>query len=300
MAGWNFNKMKHFTPIIFAFFAVTNFAVGYFPQDAASFERGLTAVERSMDSGKWEKASTALLDLLAENERADYVYYEKPRVLQDMERIALFLEYSPPTADEVLAGTVKKYDPLNGKIEVLFQGSDLSDFLEYDGAYTLPVAFTGNYSIEMSGARYPVARPLAIVIGFTTENEWTISFGSNEYKPHITWNKDDESREFLETSDKQPIQIGKEYHLLVEVNGTKVSVKSDKKKLFLLKRPKDSQGKAAFYGLRDYERETLQILIKGELEPSWIAGKIDAAMEENLAVFEGQYVAEKVLPAWLF
>lgn len=291
--------MKFLLPLVLAT-AVTTPAIASPFQDPAAFEKGLASVERSMDQGRWEKASKALISLLEKNVKAEYVYMEQSRILQDMERITLFMTYEAPTADDVLAGDVKKYDADKGRIEATFFGTDLSDLIENNGAYTLPVNFTGSYTIEMSGARYPVADPLSIVIGWTTANEWRITFGGQEYKPYVAWYPLDADAELLETSEKQPVSMGQPYTFLIDVKGTKVNVKVNKKKLFALKRPKDDYGKAAFYGLRDYERESLKIVVKGEIEPSWIAGKIDEVMQERMGEFEASYDPASVLPEWLF
>lgn len=287
--------MKYLLPLLLMCLAPKALA-----QDQESFARDLKSMESKMDRGQWEKASNALLDLLNENERADYVYLEKRRILQDMERIALFLKHAPPSADDVVKGHVKKYDPIKGKIEVTFYGEDLSFFEVRGSNHFFPPLFTGAYSIEMKGEDYPSNNPLSLYIGWGTENAWAVSLGDKGHKPTITWIKDENHSEFLETSEKQPMKAGNPFHLLLDVKNNKVTVKADGKKLMSYKRPKGDYGMFLFRGMLDYELETLEITIKGEVEPSWIAGLIDEVMQDKRSEFERDYDAEKELPAWLF
>lgn len=269
-------------------------------QDPAAFEKGLTSVERSMDKGQWSKASTALVKLLDAHEKERYVYVEKQRILQDMERIALFLEYEAPKADDVLAGKVKKYDADKGKIEIEWDQDSFSDWDASGDVFNLPVTLLGQYTIELSGDHYPTGNPVSVVTGWGTEQCYVISFGDDGHLPTIAWRKDERYTEFVETSEKQPMKLNKPFQVLIEMKNNKITVKADKKKLMDYKRPKGEYGRLAFYGLDSYERETLVIKLKGEIEPSWVAGKIDAIMQDRRTEFEAGYEAEKHLPEWLF
>ena len=268
-------------------------------QGPEDFQKDLAQVERAMNQGRWEQASERLDKLLVEHERAEYLFPERDAILQHKQRIDLFLAHEPPGAEEVLAGEVKKYDPVSGKIDVVFQGRDLSDFYREDDIFTFPPTFSGPYSIEMTGNRYPTNSPLSIIIGWNTDHVWRVSYGNNKYMPHILWLREPES-EMLVTSQKQPLKMGQEYQLLVEVKSNKVNAKANKKKLFTQKRAKNEYGRAAFFGMTDYDREEVEIRIKGEIEPSWIAGLIDEKMQDVREDFESRYVIEENLPAWLF
>lgn len=287
--------MKILAPLLFMSLASVATA-----QDQESFTKSLKSVESKMDRGQWEKASSDLLALLEEHERAEYAYFEKRRILQDMERIALFLKFDPPSADDVIKGEVKKYDAAKGKIEVIFSGKDLSDFEFDQNTVSFPPLFTGPYSIEMKGEDYPANDSLSLFIGWGTDHFWGVFFGDEGHKPTISWIQENDKTEFLETSEKQPMRSGNPFHVLLDVKKSKVTVKADGKKLMSYKRPKDDYGLFFFRGMADYELESLEITIKGEIEPSWVAGLIDEVMQEKRAQFEEDYSAEDVLPAWLF
>ena len=289
--------MKTFLHLILFFLLFAPVAVA---QDQDNFDKALKSVEAKMDRGQWQKASDGLLKLLQENERAEYVYLDKPRILQDMERIALFLNYEAPSADDVVVGKVKKYDAIKGKIEVVFSGTDLRSFEYSRGSYAFPPRFTGSYSIEMKGEHYPTSESLSLFIGWATDHPWAVSFGDTGHKPTIAWLKGDRQTEFLETSEKQPIKPGKPFVVLLDVKKSKVTVKAGGKKLMSYKRPKDDYGIFYFMGMTDYELESMELTIKGEVEPSWIAGMIDEVMQDKRSEFEQHYSAEKELPAWLF
>ncbi|PCJ53586.1 MAG: hypothetical protein COA70_07735 [Planctomycetota bacterium] len=287
--------MKLFVP-----FAVLCLASAAAAQDQQSYTQALKSVEAKMDRGQWQKASDGMLKLLQENERATYVYLDKRRILQDMERITLFLNYEAPTADDVVVGKVKKYDALKGKLEVVFFGSELASFEHSRGSYAFPPRFTGSYSIEMKGEHYPTSEPIAFYIGWTTDHPWLVSFGDHEYKPTIAWLKGDRQTEVLETSEKQPIKPGKPFVVFLDVKKGKVTAKAGGKKLMSYKRPKDDYGIFYFMGLTDYELESMELTIKGEVDTSWIAGMIDEVMQDKRSEFEQHYSAEEELPAWLF
>ncbi|MGB0951655.1 MAG: DUF1570 domain-containing protein [Planctomycetota bacterium] len=269
-------------------------------QDSAAFEKGMASVERAMDKGQWGKASNALVKLLGEHEKQRYVYVEKQRILQDMERIALFQEYEAPDADDVLAGKVKKYDAEKGKIEIQWDQDSLSDWEPSGDIFNLPVTMMGQYTIELTGDHYPTSNPVSVVTGWGTEQCLIISMGDDGHLPTIALRKDERSSEFLDTSEKQPMKLNKPFKILIEVKNNKVTVKADKKKLMDCKRQKGEYGRLAFYGLDDFERESLEITLKAEIEPSWVAGKIDAVMQNRRTEFETSYDASKHLPEWLF
>jgi len=288
-----------------ALLALSSFAApitfGLSPQDPESFDKGLSAVERRMDKGQWGKAAGDLRELLADNHGAAYVYREKPRILQDMERIALFSAVDPPSADEVLAARVKKYDPVKGKIELEMSSKEFGDLVKQgDDIYVLPTAFTGPYTVGMSGPIYPTSEQITIMIGLDTDQMFYLQFGSQASLPAVSVKRDGGEQEFLETSEKHVMDPGRPFSLEVEVKATKITVKANKKRLFTIKREKKDQGLFAFYGFDDYEREGLEITIKGEVDTSWVSGLIDEAMQAKRSEFEQGYRPQKHLPEWLF
>lgn len=269
-------------------------------QDAKGFEKGLVSVERRMSRGQWEKAGDDLKSLLAKNEKADYVYIEKPRILVNMERIALFSKHAPPEADEVLAAEVKKYDAESGAIEMTIFGEDLSDLMSSGNAFTMPVPFRDEYTISMSGPRYPGSSGITLVVGFDSEQMHSIYFGRPGYQATVSLSEDGGRAKILESADKEVLEPAEPFTLSVEVKKKKISIKANKKRLFTIKRAEGDFGRSAFYGLDDYERDGLAIKIKGEVEPAWIAGKVDEQMQEKREEFEETYDPYRELPAWLF
>lgn len=270
-------------------------------QDSESFEKGLASVESSMEKGRWKKAAESLAELLAANERADYVYAEKLRILRGMEQIALYQTVDYPTADDVLAGKVHKYDAAKGKIDVLFVAADLSDFEHEEISMLLPVYFTGPYRIEISGSRYPFSNPLAVSIDWGTPNQWWVGFGNQTSRPYMSRAVIGEDRnEVVERSDDRNMLPNKPFEVSVEVKKTKVIAKANRKSLLSAKRKNVEYGMFSLYGLTEYEHKDLEIHIKGEINPQWIGGKIRAAAALQLDEFLVSYVPEQALPSWLF
>jgi len=269
-------------------------------QDADAFEKGLKSVERRISKGQWDKAGKDLKSLLEKNARADYVYIEKPRILDSMERIALFSTHEPPTADEVLAAKVKKYDAESGEIEMTLYGEDLSDLMQNGDAFTMPVAFADDYTLTMSGPKYPGSEGVTVVVGFDSDQMHRFFFGSVGYQPSVYLSENGEREKLVDSADKEVMDSGESFSLSIEVKKKKISSKANKKRMFSVKRADTDWGRAAFYGLADYEREGLEIKIKGALEPAWIAGKIDEQMQEKRELFEETYDAHRELPEWLF
>jgi len=292
--------MKSIFSVLFFLGAFAALTVPAVAQDEASFEKGLKSVERRMSKGQWEKAGKELKDLLKEHERADYVYIEKPRVLANMERIALFSVHAPPTADEVLAAKVKKYDAESGEIEMTLYGEDLSDLMQSGDAFTMPVAFRDDYTLSMSGPKYPGSEGVTVVVGFDSDQMHRFFFGSVGYQPSVSLSENGEREKLVESAEKEMMDSGEPFTLSVEVKKKKISTKANKKRMFSVKRSDTDWGRAAFYGLADYEREGLEITIKGALEPAWIAGKIDEQMQDKREAFEETYDAHRELPEWLF
>jgi hypothetical protein len=109
------------------------------------------------------------------------------RVMENMRFITLYQEQEKPSANSVLHGEVKKYDPVKGKIDVTFKGPELPDFrLGSNGGYTFPPRFTGPYSIEISGDEYPFAKYLQVSIDWKTPNQWRVGFGSQSKRAFLS------------------------------------------------------------------------------------------------------------------
>lgn len=284
------------------FLSTSSLAVDLSSQDPVAFEMGLNAVERSMAKGQWSQAGKSLHSLLANNERASYVYAEKLRIMNNMEMIDLYEKESVPTVNDVLLGDVKRYDAVKGKIDVIYSGPEFGDFRSIsNGGYIFPPRFTGPYFVEIQGSKYPYADDLQISIDWKTPNQWRVGFGSKKMKPYVSEVIGSGVQDqFITYQTTRPLDPSKPFKVSVDVSNSRVTAKANKKPLFAEKRKNAEYGVLVIFGADQAERGDWEVHMKGPIDPTWIAEKIESAMAVQMESFSESYIAADHLPSWLF
>ncbi|MDA1259311.1 MAG: DUF1570 domain-containing protein [Planctomycetota bacterium] len=88
--------------------------------------------------------------------------------------------------------------------------------------------------------------------------------------------------------------------LKMQVTTSKFQASLDGKKLMDGKRVKGDYGQFGMFAFsRADVAQTVEVSIVGEIQPSWLQNKVDAAMEDVRAEFDASYEEEDHLPAWL-
>lgn len=275
------------------------------PQDAAAFDSGLALVRKQMERRQWEKAYKDLRALLDKNPSAAWALAEADSIREDMRRIAFWRTHDEPDPASLVAGQLKKYK--DGKLEVVFGGRDMREWEVNDGYYVFPGVFDGPYSLTLTLRSHPSREPVYFVAGADQDPSVRVGCGlknplgeADQYYPaRMTLLPDDGKEETMDENTNVAVMSSKAATLKLDVTPTKIAYSHDGKKVLEAKRPKTDYGRVAFFNLPPEELVTAEITLAGEVQPSWMQNKMDAAVQGARSAFEKTYVEADHLPAWL-
>jgi len=274
------------------------------PQDPEAFAAGLTKIRTQMERRQWDKAYDALGALLAANEGAAFAQLEADSIREDMKRIVFWRGRAEPDPASLVAGELKKYK--DGKLEVTYQGRDMSDWDVREAYYAFPARFDGPYTVTIKLRNHPNRKPVTMVLG-ATEDPYVrvtcglqLSDGNDGYYPAaVDLMSKGREVETLDKNDEHQLASSMAVELKLDVTAGKITLAHNGKKVLDAKRPKMEYGVFAFFGVPEDEIAGAEIRIAGEVQPSWMQNKLDAALQSEREKFDAGYQESAHLPAWL-
>lgn len=262
-------------------------------QDEAAYDKGYAAVRALMQQGKWPEARKALLQLLESNQGKLYAVADRQAIVEDHQQCSFWCETKVPRPQEVIAGKVEVLDPSSGHIRVRYSDADMSDFEEVRvDLYMHPVVFKASYSVTVSGDSYPETG-VTLWFDFDGRTHYRASFGDARQKPSVRQFEGDKGLG-AETTGTGAARVGKPFVLQLKVGGGNVELWLDKKALLKTKRGDVEGGQVAIAG------RCGDIVIEGDMEPSWFQGCVDEFLAGKREDYADEYRAEQELPEWLF
>lgn len=277
-------------------------------QDAAAerFEAGLARVEQAMAERQWEPALEELVRLLEAHRGGDEVFARKAAVEESARRCLFWLEHAEVPARAVVSGQLGAWDPRTGSIRIHYDRTQLDDFLhEEDGALIFPAALRGTTTIELAGTSFPPGSSPRIVADAGREPFYVAVFGRPPDDSGALWpaglfrvrTSVDETIE-LDAEERPPLQRDGEFRLRLTVSDRLISATANGAPLLSGPRERGPFGRLAVAGV-PVER-IRSITLDGQIEPSWIANRIDEAVQEERRAFDARLRLEEHLPAWFF
>jgi Protein of unknown function (DUF1570) len=185
-------------------------------------------------------------------------------------------------------------------------GVGYKDFSDERALHVHPLVFDGPYKIALHGNSYPAlyenAHPPVLVVCADWDQGFAVSFGLPEIRngkeshwlpARIVHVQEGEST----TLDEAIVGVpsGMPYDLEVVVTTTSITANINGKKLLSCNKP------ATVFGRFGFENcpEVNKITISGKVQPSWLQGVVDTAVQEKWSAFDAQYKFRDELPDWL-
>ncbi|MBL9086676.1 MAG: DUF1570 domain-containing protein [Planctomycetia bacterium] len=277
-----------------------------------AFRAALDASKAHLAAGRGKEGLAHLKTTLEKHREQDYARAARPDLEDLARRLAFCADCPPPDPQSVVKGTLKKFVSKTGDIEIRYEAGKPNDFKTLEkGSLLFPARFRGPFTVAVKGASYPRKTDDAPMVTVGLEDNpksgemrmWRVYFGIAPYDegnqsvwlPARIVEHDGDERKVLFEKEISPANAGKPYRFEVAVTSARVSAT-------LNGSPLGSAAKAAstfgFFtlGLKGWS----EIVVSGQIEPSWIQGQLDAVVDARRAAFERTFDVRSVLPAWVF
>jgi len=277
------------------------------------FEEGRERVHRLMEREKWERALDELLALLDEHEGGRYVLTELFAIRDDITQCAFRASSPEPELSELISGELLSYRESSGKLKLRYVPGTLADF-DAAGERVLvhPLTFAGTYRVELAFESYPSHGrdyPIFLVgVGAADEAGFAVFHGRSResvgngsaWYPSVIRRRDARSGESEEVDrdENPPVHAGEPTVLAVKVQSGSIAAYANGKKYMSARQPKGEWGRLAIVNLPSGGTWS-ELVIEGEVQPSWLQGVRDAALQERRAAFEESFDADGLLPGWM-
>lgn len=275
------------------------------PQDPQAFASGLTKVRTQMERRQWDKAYETLGALLSANEDSAHAHLEAESIREDMKRIVFWRGRPEPDPAALVAGELKKYK--DGKLEVTYQGRNMSDWQVTKDYCYFPAIFDGPYSVVLKLRSHPNQNPVAMIVGADQEPYLRVSGGLQKplgqdgrfFPAAIDLMDGEKGEERLDENEQIQVSPSKAVEFKLDVSIAKITLSHDGKKILEARRPKTDYGAFAFFGIPATDLVATEIRITGSVQPAWMQNKMDAALQGERERFDREYQESAHLPAWL-
>jgi len=289
--------------------------------DEAALVEAFRQTRRMLSTDKPKEARALLEQTLELHAERPYTIHHLYGI-EDLLTLCSFWErYERPLAHDVISGELDQWNEQSGLIDVRYssrppqrkprlkpRGSrsaleglpsvhDRKDWYVGDETLVHPLSFAGSYSVELSGGIFPADLSSlrcvlaaewdrAYVAGFVRGNE---AFG-NEWLGYVVRSDATSSEQYEKGELKLP--VGSEITLRFSVSGSSVSVSCNGKRICAIDKPGDLWGGFALLGVS----EIWDLRIEGKAQPSWVLGRVDSLVQQNLARFSKDFDPRAQLP----
>jgi tetratricopeptide (TPR) repeat protein len=242
--------------------------------------------------------------------------------IEDLLTLCAFWEkYERPEAAQVVSGELETWNETSGQIAIAYslppparkarakprtaraaldglpQTHDRSDWLADQSMWMHPLAFAGNYSIELDGVRFPNALPdLRFVVAAEWDRAYLCGFvrqGSalgNNWIGYVVSADASGAEAFakgeIKASDGAAIDVR------VSVSGSSVALACDGRRICAIEKPNDLWGGVALISAP----QNCGIRIEGKAHAAWIQNRADAFVQANLAQFSRTFDPRAAMP----
>ncbi len=279
--------------------------------DEAAFLAALEQAKGVLQAGRGGDGLRIVEKALGEHKGKDYVRAKRVALEDLVRRLSFRKECAPPEPQSVVQGKLKKFVSRNGDLEIRYEAGKPDDFEREEGDLWFPARFRGPYSISIRGDSYPETTDTAPCVQVGLEKNpktgkrqaWVIAFGippytegsSQVWLPARIRYVDGDDRKLLAEKETSPAMPRKPYRCDVSVTAGRISASVNGTSIGSAAKPAGVFGYALLQ-VRGWK----EIVISGQVEPSWIQAKIDAIVDEKRRAFDEKFDVRDVLPAWLY
>lgn len=280
----------------------------------------LELVDRAMKSGRWARAKEQLLAAVEANKDRPVVLHRAQEIQDMMRTCAFWLTHEAPDPKDCVSGELASYGGPTGRIELRyfnradgrrqkpvpaaaskakhkhvsrFSGYDFSDFVAVGNLRFHPMLFDGPFKIELEGQGPP---PVVLVCADWERAYAVVLRGAGARRDpasvHVLRIEGGNATE-LAAGPAPAVQVGR-YELEVSVATSSIQVHVQGEKLLTAKKESGEWGAFGF----EHTETVGRVTIRGDAQPSFMQGAIDAAMQKDRADFEARYSPAADLPAW--
>lgn len=277
---------------------------------AEDFERELHRVDAISWRNRSRHGLRVLKTLLKEHAGKGYVLARRADIEDLMLRLAFGVKVEIPRAQDVVTGRIKSWVPRTGKLKIVYTPQTAGDLEPIKSFFYHPARFRGPVMLEIQGGYQPPDTSQSAVVIFggdeerasTSAHRWRISFGCEAYDegadqvwlPATVHHMSGKEETKIFEKDMSPMKCYARYKIKVKVDDRRIVVHVNSRKLTSFKKESSIFGSLMFRAPM-WKRVTFT----GEIEPSWIQSRIDAAIQAQREAFEKTYDPRDHLPAWL-
>jgi tetratricopeptide (TPR) repeat protein len=273
----------------------------------------LASLDRSrvlLGAGDAKGGQKTLDEALALHGEQDYVRAKRADLEDLAKRLAFRMDCPPPDPATLVKGTLKKFVSRTGELEIRYAAGKGHDFeTSGSGALAFPARFQGPFTITVKGDAYPSRSSPHVQVGLVNDPKtnrtqiWGVVPGFPSYTEgrtehwlpaRIVW-MDGDSRKVVSEKATSPAKPGAAWRLKVQVTRGKVLGFINDSSLGYANKPDTVFGYALIEAV-----DWSEIIVEGQIEPSWLQGRIDKIVEGKRAAFEAKFDIRSRLPAWLF
>ena len=274
------------------------------------FLAALARARAQLAAGDGSGGQRTIDDALALHGDQDYVRAKRVELEDLVKRLAFRKECPPPDPATMVKGSLKKFVAKTGDFEIRYTAGKPNDF-ETAGSGTLefPARFQGPFTVSVKGTSYPGDTPPRIAVGGAEDprthkhQTWIVHAGiparvegrEKRWMPARIVLRDGDEEKVVSEKPTSPAKIGAPWRLKVQVTRSKVFGFLDDTGTGSAPKPDGVFGTLAIVA-----PGWTEIAIEGQIEPSWIQGRIDAIVEGKRGAFDAKFDAKEHLPAWLY
>ena len=275
-------------------------------------EAFLAALDRAKANvnGLAGEAKRLLLEALEANRGRPWVAAKRAAVEDLARRIAFRAECPPPDPQTVVKGRLRKFVSSSGAIDIVYEAGKPSDLELKGGGLLFPARFRGPHTVTVKGDAYPDGRAGVPAVQLCTDDDpktkqvraWVVGFGvppesagASWVPPRILSVVGTEQKMLAERKTAHPMTPGKGYRLEATAGGSRLTATINGTSVGSVAKPDGAWGYAlvAVPGWRE-------IAFEGQIEPSWIQSRLDAAVDGKRKAFDAGFDVHRFLPAWFF
>lgn len=265
------------------------------PREGA-FLKDLEGTKSLLKRGRWKPALAKLDEILQAHEGQDYVRLRLVDVEEIHRRCTFRLSHPAPDPRTLVSGDLRSYRLRTGKIEIHYRSDRLKgDFQSKRGFHFFAARFAGPHSIEFTRVEDSVnVRQVILCAGGAGGFAFAMR-GGDLGRKGVLLRTEGMGSSILGEALLPTNRFKRIRSIKIKVDRTHIRVLINNRHFLSARKSKDAWGHFGFSGCT---YDTMKI--EGMVEPAWIQGKIDAAMQKKLAAFKKKYDPRKGLPEWLF
>lgn len=278
---------------------------------ADAFEQGLDRIYALAGRGRFVDGRKNLDRLLSAHAGTPHARARRAELVDLVERLAFGAAHPAPRPQDVVSGTIEKYDPTTGYLRIVYTPATAADLRTgTDGLLSLPGRLRGPFLLEVWARRRPGRGLPDPLVGFGGDLDertqrpqtWFVDYSISDSGARgggtvaEVWihHRDGAQRRRL-AGGVETFTAGDRCHVQLKVTEDQIHAGLSDKTVASARKPPGMYGYAVFQ-LPGWER----LVFTGTVEPYWIQSLVDARAHRQRAEFRAGFDARAHLPAWLF